>query len=66
MTTSTSTSTSTAQQYFNLHTAGIGYLNRIRTVKPKNGDPFLACSISALYGKSDKPSYTYFDVRVSG
>lgn len=58
-------------KYFDLHVAGIGYLNRVRMVKPKKGDEFMACSISALRGEynkdgSIKPDSTKFDVRVSG
>ncbi|XDF33220.1 DUF3577 domain-containing protein [Paracidovorax avenae] len=64
----------TAQQqpreFFNLHTSGIGYLNRIRWVETqgrgRKAEPFLACSISALRGSSDAADYTYFDLRVSG
>ncbi|MDR2111609.1 MAG: DUF3577 domain-containing protein [Candidatus Accumulibacter sp.] len=52
--------------YFDLHTTGIGYLNRIREVKPKKGAPFLACDIAALNGPSDDVSYVRFDTRVSG
>lgn len=62
----TSTTTTNENKYFNLHTSGLGYVNRIRTVKPKNGTPFLACSIAALYGRSDSLTYVYYDVRVSG
>lgn len=51
-------------QYFDLHTRGIGYVSRLRTVSPKNGHPFLACTIAALHGKAEQPEYTYFDVRV--
>jgi hypothetical protein len=63
--------TTEEKQYFNLHVAGIGYLNRVRWVTPTNtggrrSDPFLACSISALRGSSDAPAYTHFDLRVSG
>ncbi|WP_225213926.1 DUF3577 domain-containing protein [Comamonas avium] len=57
-------------EFFNLHTNGIGYLNRIRWVETKGrgrrSDPFLACSISALRGSSDDVQYTLFDLRVSG
>jgi predicted Zn-dependent protease len=53
-------------KFFDLHTKGIGYLSRIREVKPKKGDSFWACSIGALRGSSDKPEYTYFDCRISG
>jgi len=58
--------TSNEKSYFDLHTTGIGYLNRIREVKPKKGEPFLACDIAALNGESDKLSYVRFDTRVSG
>jgi hypothetical protein len=47
--------TSTEKSYFDLHITGIGYLNRIRDVKPKKGDAFLACDIAALNGPSEKP-----------
>jgi hypothetical protein len=61
---------SAQREYFNLHTSGIGYLNRIRWVDVKGrgrrSEPFLACAISALRGPSDSVEYTYFDVRVSG
>jgi hypothetical protein len=53
-------------KFFDLHTKGIGYLSRIREVKPKKGDSFWACSIGALRGSSDKPEYTYLDCRISG
>lgn len=52
--------------YFDLHTEGVGYLNRVRLVKPRKGDSFLACSISAMRGDSDEVQYTHFDVRISG
>jgi hypothetical protein len=52
--------------YFDLHISGIGYLNRVREVKPKKGEPFLACDIAALNGPSDDVSYARFDCRVSG
>ena len=58
--------TSTEKSYFDLHITGLGYLNRIREVKPKKGDAFLACDIAALNGPSDEVSYVRFDTRVSG
>jgi len=54
------------KQFFDLHTTGIGYLNRIREVSPKKGNPFLACNIAALSGASDDVTYVRFDCRVSG
>ena len=58
--------TSNEKSYFDLHITGLGYLNRIREVKPKKGEPFLACDIAALNGPSNAPEYRRFDVRVSG
>jgi hypothetical protein len=56
----------TEKSFFDLHITGLGYLNRIREVKPKKGDAFLACDIAALNGASDKVAYVRFDTRVSG
>lgn len=53
-------------KYFDLHTTGLGYLNRIRLVQPKKGEAFFACSIAALRGDVNDVEYTYFDCRVSG
>jgi hypothetical protein len=56
-------------KYFDLHTRGFGYLNRVRWVDPKGGrraDRFLACEINALHGDTSQPEYTKFDVIVSG
>ncbi len=52
--------------FFNFHASGVGWMNRIRTVQPRRGEPFLACSISALHGRTDKPERTCLDLRVSG
>jgi len=56
----------TQAQFFDLHTRGIGYLNRVREVTVKKGNPFMACTIAALRGDTNSPEYTYFDTRVSG
>lgn len=52
--------------YFNLLVEGVGYLNRVRTVKPKKGQEFLACTVSAMRGSTADLGYTKFDCRVSG
>ncbi|MCP1463301.1 STY4534 family ICE replication protein [Pseudomonas sp. S3E17] len=52
--------------YFDLHTQGLGYLNRIREVTPSRGKSFLACTIAALNGPTQAPEYRYFDVIVCG
>ena len=36
--------------YFDLHTHGFGFLNRVRKVTPKKGDPFYATTITCLRG----------------
>lgn len=56
----------TEKSYFDLHTTGIGYLNRIREVQPKKGQPFLACDIAALNGESNDVVYVRFDTKVAG
>ena len=53
-------------KYFDLYTTGIGYLNRVRAVTPKEGSPFWSVTIAALRGSVDEVQYTYFECRVSG
>jgi hypothetical protein len=55
-------------RYFDLIVKGTGYLNRPREVNPKNGKPYLACSIRALRGDASAETLerTDFDVRVTG
>jgi len=59
-------STNETKQYFDLHTTGIGYVNRVREVTPKEGSPFLSVTIAALRGSVDNAQYTHFECRVSG
>lgn len=63
--------TTTTSTFYDLHVTGIGYLNRVRMVQPKKGQPFVACSIAALRGEWNKegnvkPDSTKFDVRITG
>ena len=53
-------------KYFDLYTTGIGYLNRVQEVTPKEGSPFWSVTIAALRGSVDDVQYTYFECRVSG
>ena len=55
-----------SQKYFDLHTTGIGYVNHVREVTPKEGNPFLSVTIAALRGSVDNVQYTHFECRVSG
>ena len=61
--------TSNEKSYFDIHTSGIGYLQRVREVSVGDGrraQPFLACKIAALVGSASDPKYRYFDLKVSG
>lgn len=53
-------------KFFDLHTKGIGYLNRIREVTLRKGQPFMAVTVAALRGSSDDVEYTYIDCVVRG
>lgn len=53
--------------YFDFTCSGIGYLNRIRDVDPREGGPaYVACTINVLVGPSNKVTYRSFDLRVVG
>jgi len=61
--------TSNPKSYFDIHTSGIGYIQRVREVPVKGGRkavPFLACTVAALVGPATNPTRRYIDVRVSG
>lgn len=53
-------------KFFDLHTTGIGYLNRIREVSPRKGKPFTCVTVAALHGSADKAEYSYIDCNVVG
>lgn len=55
-----------SSKYFDLHTTGIGYLNRVRDVNPKEGKSFLSVTLAALRGSTDNVKYSYFECTVSG
>jgi len=53
--------TQTETKFFDLHTSGIGYLNRLRTVTPNTGNQYLSVTVAALRGNAANAKYTYFD-----
>ena len=53
-------------KYFDLHTTGIGYLNRVREVTPEQGTPFLAVTVAAIHGSVSDVQHTYFECGVYG
>ncbi|WAJ37244.1 STY4534 family ICE replication protein [Pseudomonas sp. GOM7] len=60
------TNTNAQKSFFDLHITGLGYLNRIREVPIRKGEPFLACDIVALHGDATAPEKTRFDCKVAG
>lgn len=54
------------KHYFDLHTSGLGYLNRARFVEVRQGEGYLAVDIVALTGDADDPQRTRFDCNVVG
>lgn len=51
---------------FNLIIEGVGYLNRLRYVTPKKGEPYKACTINAMMGTEDSVEYVSIDCRIVG
>jgi hypothetical protein len=58
-----------AATHFDLHTTGVGYLNRAREVKPQSGKkfkPFWSVGISALHENIDDVEYSRIDTIIVG
>lgn len=58
-----------AVTHFDLHTTGVGYLNRAREVKPQSGKkfkPFWSVGISALHGNINDVEYSRIDTIIVG
>lgn len=58
-------------KFFDLHTAGIGYMNRLRLVSPDKAKgqkfkPFWSVSVSALVGEEGDVKYVSFDCNIKG
>lgn len=67
---STQTTTQAPPKAYNLHTVGMGFVNRLRFVKPDGkGKSYWCVSIGALYGVEDengRSESSLFDLRVVG
>lgn len=70
MTASSSVPSQKAPKAYNLHTSGVGFLNRLRFVKPEGkGKGYWCVSIGALYGVEDdngRAESSLLDLRVVG
>ncbi|BBP46332.1 hypothetical protein THMIRHAS_17050 [Thiosulfatimonas sediminis] len=62
----TTTANNNQANFFNLHLTGLAYVNRMREVKPKKGNPFTSVTLAFLRGSSDDVEYTYVDCIVRG
>lgn len=67
----TTQTTSAQPKAYNLHTVGVGFINRLRLVKPQNskGKGYWCVSIGALYGVEDENGRcesSLYDLRVVG
>jgi len=57
------------ENYFNLTTEGVGFINRFRLNEPTQGNPYYSVTIAALRGKADangKTQKTYIDCNIVG
>jgi len=52
-------SNSNPEKFFNLHVIGLGYLNRIRRVKPSRSKPFWAVIVGFKLGDVYPELFTY-------
>ena len=52
----------TASSFVNLTLKGSGYLSRVREVKPRGAQAFLACTVNFASGKKEELSYSKFDL----
>lgn len=53
--------------YYDISVSACGFLNRVRNVEPREGQPYLVCTIAALRGpKGERSEPTYFDAKVVG
>ena len=58
-----------SDQYYDLTTTGVAYLNRFRKVKPEQGDAYYSVTLAAMRGKPNNDGHiqkTYIDCNVVG
>jgi hypothetical protein len=56
-----------SDKYYDISVTACGFLNRVHTVEPTDGQPYLVCTFAALRGaKGERAEPTYFDVKVVG
>lgn len=55
-----------ATSAFNLIIEGVGYLNRVREVPIRKGQPYLACTVNALMGVEGSVEYVSIDCKIVG
>jgi hypothetical protein len=55
---------SQGKKYYDLHSFGLGYVNRLRKVTPRRADPFYSCDIAAMHGPNDEVQYCRIDTKI--
>jgi hypothetical protein len=58
-----------SNQYYDLTTTGVAYVNRFRKVKPDQGDDYYSVTLAAMRGKANNEGHiqkTYIDCNVVG
>ena len=58
-----------SDQYYDLTTTGVAYVNRFRKVKPEQGNPYYSVTLAAMRGKANNEGHiqkTYIDCNVLG
>lgn len=56
-----------SNEYYDISVSACGFLNRVRSVEPKDGQAYLVCTLAALRGpKGERAEPTYFDAKVVG
>jgi len=58
-----------SNQYYDLTTTGVGFINRFRKVTPEQGDPYYSVTIAAMRGKPNNKGHiqkTFVDCNIVG
>ena len=51
-------------KYFNVILSGIAYLNRLRTVEPKEGETYQSVQVALLTGRDENVQYVYAECNI--
>ncbi|MYH91795.1 MAG: DUF3577 domain-containing protein, partial [Gammaproteobacteria bacterium] len=63
---STMSNTNQDDRVKNVITTGFGFINRIRQITPKSGQPYIACNVALMHGVGDNVDHVRIDCTVRG